>query len=117
MNNDFTKAVKPGAVSVRAEDCLSGGGDMGALMRSIDWSTRVFGPVAEWPQSLMTLSAEEFIRRFWIHVLPDRFQRIRYYGFLSNRHREENTRTVPSSAGHAACESGKDLLRAIRLRL
>ena len=37
----------------------------------------------------MTLSAEEFIRRFLIHVLPDGFQRIRYYGFLSNRHRKE----------------------------
>ena len=37
----------------------------------------------------MTLSAQEFIRRFLIHVLPDGFQRIRYYGFLSNRHREE----------------------------
>jgi len=37
----------------------------------------------------MTLPAEEFIRRFLIHVLPEGFQRIRYYGFLSNRHREE----------------------------
>jgi hypothetical protein len=35
----------------------------------------------------MTLSADEFIRRFLIHVLPEGFQRIRYYGFLSNRHR------------------------------
>ncbi len=35
----------------------------------------------------MTLEADEFIRRFLIHVLPDRFQRIRYYGFLSNAHR------------------------------
>jgi len=40
-------------------------------------------------QKTMTLSAEEFIRRFLIHVLPDRFQRIRYYGFLSNRCRQE----------------------------
>ena len=37
----------------------------------------------------MTLSAEEFIRRFLLHVLPNGFQRIRYYGFLGNRHREE----------------------------
>jgi hypothetical protein len=35
----------------------------------------------------MTLAAEEFIRRFLIHVLPDGFQRTRYYGFLSNRYR------------------------------
>ena len=26
-------------------------------------------------------------RRFLIHVLPDGFQRIRYYGFLANRYR------------------------------
>jgi Putative transposase len=25
-----------------------------------------------------------------LHVLPEGFQRIRYYGFLANRHREEN---------------------------
>ena len=37
----------------------------------------------------MTLSAEEFIRRFLLHVLPDGFQRIRYYGFLGNRYRRE----------------------------
>ncbi|HMD58401.1 MAG TPA: IS91 family transposase [Steroidobacteraceae bacterium] len=35
----------------------------------------------------MTLDAEEFIRRFLIHVLPDGFQRIRYYGFLGNSQR------------------------------
>jgi len=40
-------------------------------------------------QKQMILPADEFIRRFLIHVLPDGFQRIRYYGFLSNRHREE----------------------------
>jgi hypothetical protein len=37
----------------------------------------------------MTLAASEFIRRFLIHVLPEGFQRIRYYGFLANRHREQ----------------------------
>lgn len=35
----------------------------------------------------MTLEAGEFIGRFLIHVLADGFQRIRYYGFLGNRHR------------------------------
>ncbi len=35
----------------------------------------------------MILAAEEFIRRFQLHVLPDRFQRIRYYGLLGNRYR------------------------------
>jgi hypothetical protein len=35
----------------------------------------------------MTLDADEFIRRFLLHVLPDGFMRIRHYGFLGNRHR------------------------------
>jgi hypothetical protein len=35
----------------------------------------------------MTLAADEFIRRFLLHVLPDGFQRIRHYGFLANGHR------------------------------
>src|SRR6202047_3924902 len=38
---------------------------------------------------IMTLAAEEFIRRFLLHVLPEGFQRIRYYGFLANRYRAE----------------------------
>jgi len=38
---------------------------------------------------IMALAAEEFIRRFLIHVLPEGFQRIRYYGFLANRYREQ----------------------------
>jgi hypothetical protein len=37
----------------------------------------------------MTLSGEEFLRRFLLHVLPDRFVRIRYYGLMANRHREQ----------------------------
>jgi hypothetical protein len=38
----------------------------------------------------MSLSADEFIRRFLMHVLPSGFQRIRYYGFLGSRKRKEN---------------------------
>jgi hypothetical protein len=40
-------------------------------------------------QKTMTLAANEFIRRFLLHVLPEGFQRIRYYGFLANRYREQ----------------------------
>jgi hypothetical protein len=32
----------------------------------------------------MTLSADEFIRRFLLHVLPKRFHRIRHYGLLAS---------------------------------
>jgi hypothetical protein len=37
----------------------------------------------------LTLAAEEFIRRFLLHVLPSGLKRIRYYGFLGNRYRQE----------------------------
>jgi hypothetical protein len=36
---------------------------------------------------IMTLDADEFIRRFLLHTLPDGFHRIRHYGFLANGHR------------------------------
>lgn len=41
----------------------------------------------------MTLEAEEFIRRFLLHVLPSDFMRIRYFGFLSNRHRTKKLKS------------------------
>ena len=37
---------------------------------------------------LLTLEVFEFIRRFLLHVLPDRFVKIRHYGLLSNRSRK-----------------------------
>jgi hypothetical protein len=39
-------------------------------------------------QKLMTLDAQEFIRRFLLHVLPTGFVRIRHFGFLANARRE-----------------------------
>ena len=36
----------------------------------------------------MTITAEEFIRRFLMHVLPDRFTKIRHYGLLTNRNKK-----------------------------
>src|SRR6201996_2871541 len=36
------------------EQFLSGGGEMGKLIRSMDWSTTALGPVERWPQSLRT---------------------------------------------------------------
>ena len=40
-------------------------------------------------QRLMTLTAEEFLRRFLQHVLPKGFVRIRFFGFLAARRRGE----------------------------
>lgn len=41
-------------------------------------------------RKVMTLKAEEFIRRFLLHVLPQGFVRIRHFGFLANRYKKEN---------------------------
>jgi hypothetical protein len=38
-------------------------------------------------QGRMTLGATEFLRRFFLHVLPRGFVRIRHFGFLANRFR------------------------------
>jgi len=40
-------------------------------------------------QRLMTVTAEEFLRRFLLHILPRGFVRIRFSGFLANRRRGE----------------------------
>jgi len=40
----------------------------------------------------MSLSADEFIRRFLLHVLPSGFMKIRYFGFLSNSNKKQ---TIP----------------------
>jgi len=42
----------------------------------------------------MTLTADEFIRRFLLHVLPKGFHRIRHYGLLANAGRRANVARV-----------------------
>src|SRR2546430_914237 len=58
----------------------------------------------------MTLDADEFIRRFLIHVLPDGFHRIRHYGLFANGNRAGNIALArrllgvpdpPPSSGHS----------------
>ncbi len=43
-------------------------------------------------QKTMTLPAEEFLRRFVQHVLPQGFVKVRHYGLLANRYRAERLR-------------------------
>jgi len=67
---------------------------------------------------LMTLDADEFIRRFLIHVLPDGFHRIRHYGLFANANRANNIALArrllavpdptPSSRGSDHAENGRD---------
>ena len=60
-------------------------------------------------QRSMTLDADEFIRRFLLHVLPDGFHRIRHYGYLANGGRVAKLALLPPSAGGpragAACRA------------
>jgi hypothetical protein len=49
-------------------------------------------------QKTMTLEAEEFIRRFLLHVLPGGFQRIRHYGFLAHHYRQTKLALVRHEA-------------------
>lgn len=53
----------------------------------------------------MTLTADEFIRRFLIHVLPDGFQRIRYYGFLANCQRNSKLARCRALLGMARIDT------------
>jgi hypothetical protein len=56
-------------------------------------------------QKLMTVTAEEFLRRFLLHVLPHGFVRIRFFGFLANRRRGSLLPLCRQLLQMAACES------------
>jgi len=56
-------------------------------------------------QRTMSLDAVEFIRRFLLHTLPSRFMRIRHYGFLSNRNRNEKLALCRELLPHQEIES------------
>jgi len=47
----------------------------------------------------MTLDAEEFIRRFLLHVIPDGVMRIRHFGFLANRAKKHALPQCPKLLG------------------
>ena len=59
----------------------------------------------------MTLSPQEFMRRFLLHVLPGGFHRIRHYGLLANSSRRDNlalTRELLGATPPPSCESTDD---------
>lgn len=53
---------------------------------------------------IMTLAAEEFLRRFLLHALPPGFQRIRYFGWLANRHRKQRLQQARQLLGAAVTD-------------
>ncbi|MBF0559566.1 MAG: transposase [Nitrospirae bacterium] len=55
-------------------------------------------------QKVMTVDAEEFIRRFMLHELPDRYVKIRHFGlFILNF--TQSMRSKKSSLNHRLCAS------------
>ena len=52
----------------------------------------------------MTLAAEEFIRRFLLHVLPKGLVRIRHYGWMANRCRRQQAALVRALLGVESAE-------------
>ncbi|PYX41928.1 MAG: hypothetical protein DMG83_22500 [Acidobacteria bacterium] len=62
-------------------------------------------------QGQMTLASTEFLRRFFLHVLPKGFVRIRHFGFLANRFR-----TSRLALGQQLLASGGSTEREVRTR-
>jgi Putative transposase/Transposase zinc-binding domain len=52
-------------------------------------------------RKVMRLKADEFIRRFLLHILPDGFHRIRHYGFLARGDRNESLERCRKLIGEA----------------
>jgi hypothetical protein len=55
----------------------------------------------------MTLEADEFARRFLLHVLPGGFHRIRHYGLLANPSRRENLAKIRELLGVVSASIGR----------
>jgi hypothetical protein len=58
--------------------------------KSVTFKWKDYRAKAQDRQKVMTLRADEFIRRFLIHVLPQGFHRIRHYGLFANGERTGN---------------------------
>ena len=56
-----------------------------------------------------TLSVFEFARRFCLHILPNRFVKIRHFGFLSNRDRTASIEAVRALLNDTGLQKEQDL--------
>ena len=87
-------------------DVLADGGEMGALMRSIDWSKTPLGPVAGWSQALRTMVGL---------LLRNRFPMLLWWGpefvqLYNDAYRPIPGAKHPKSMGQAGCGMlGRDL--------
>lgn len=67
----------------------------------------------------MTLKADEFIRRFLLHILPKNYMKIRYFGFMFHRDKKENIEIIRKliTPDTEYKEPEKETLQEIMLRL
>jgi hypothetical protein len=67
----------------------------------------------------MTISSHEFIRRFLLHVLPENFMKIRYFGFLSHRNKKQAINLIRKFIGSdmPLQEKTKETVLEMMLRL
>jgi len=68
---------------------------------------------------LMTLEADEFMRRFLLHILPGGFMKIRYFGFLANICKKKNLKCIHEQLGvpFQDSELQKETVQEMMLRL
>ena len=62
----------------------------------------------------MTVSADEFLRRFLLHVLPKGLVRIRHFGFFANRRRQTALARCRESLGAVACPDRPETTNQLR---
>jgi hypothetical protein len=73
---------------------------LGADTHTVTFSYKDYADGAR--RKTMTLGREEFVRRFCLHLLPQRFVKIRHYGLLGNRQRVERLQRARTLLGVAA---------------
>jgi hypothetical protein len=65
-------------------------------------------------QKVMTVSVDEFLRRFLLHVLPKGLVRIRHFGLFANRRRETALARCRELLGTAACPDRSEATNLLR---
>src|SRR5216684_2049029 len=65
-------------------------------------------------KKVMTVSADEFLRRFLLHVLPRGLVRIRHFGLFANRRRETALARCRELLGTAACADRPEATNLLR---
>jgi hypothetical protein len=63
----------------------------------------------------MTLSLEEFLRRFCLHLLPERFVKIRHYGLLANNGRGQRIAQLQATLGRPSKPASPEAGEALEL--